>query len=63
MGLDPADPESIVRGVLLTDPPTAAAGLQAFRSAGADLPVVYPLLPPGPPDPEAAVETLRPFAP
>lgn len=58
MGIDPADPAAIVEAVMLTDPTTARERLEAYRAAGADLPVVYPVLPPGPPDAEDARSTL-----
>ncbi len=63
MGLDPTDPDGIVDAVMLTDRATAADRLAAYREAGADLPVVYPVLPPGPPSMDAALETLRAVAP
>jgi hypothetical protein len=63
MGIDPADPDAIVEAVMLHDRAAAAERLDAYRRAGADLPVVYPVVPPGPPSMEAALETLRAVAP
>jgi alkanesulfonate monooxygenase SsuD/methylene tetrahydromethanopterin reductase-like flavin-dependent oxidoreductase (luciferase family) len=62
MGIDPADPDGIARELIVSDAAEGPARLDAYRAAGADLPVVYPLLAPGPPDPAAARETLAPFA-
>jgi alkanesulfonate monooxygenase SsuD/methylene tetrahydromethanopterin reductase-like flavin-dependent oxidoreductase (luciferase family) len=63
MGIDPSDPDAIVDGVMLDDASVARDRLDAYREAGADLPIVYPVLPPGSPSAEAAVETLRAVAP
>jgi len=63
MGVDPEDPAEIVRRVILTRAGDAVARLDAYRDAGADLPIVYPLLPAGAPDPGLARATLAPFAP
>ena len=63
MGLDPADPDVIVREVMLHDVDGAADRVAAYRAAGADLPVIYPVLPPGRPSFEAASETLALVAP
>jgi len=63
MGIDPADPDAVIEGVMLTDRSSAAARLEAFRAAGADLPVVYPVLPPGGPSADAARSTLDAVAP
>jgi len=63
MGIDPADASAICRAVMLLDPAAARDGLEAYRAAGADLPVVYPVLPPGEPDPVAARRTLEAVAP
>ncbi len=63
MGLEPADPDAIVRAVMLHDVQGAADRVAAYRTAGADLPVIYPVLPPGPPSLEAALETLAAVAP
>jgi alkanesulfonate monooxygenase SsuD/methylene tetrahydromethanopterin reductase-like flavin-dependent oxidoreductase (luciferase family) len=63
MALDPADADAIVTGVMLTDPGAAADRLAAYRAAGADLPVVYPVLPPGGPSADAARETIRAVMP
>jgi alkanesulfonate monooxygenase SsuD/methylene tetrahydromethanopterin reductase-like flavin-dependent oxidoreductase (luciferase family) len=63
MGIDSADPAAITRAVMLLDPGTATEELDAYRSAGADLPVVYPVLPEGPADQEAARSTLMAVAP
>ena len=49
MGLDPEDPEAIAAAVCLVgDAGTGRARLRAYRDAGADLPVVYPVLRPRP---------------
>jgi len=45
--------------VMLTDAASAADRLAAYHAAGADLPVVYPVLPPGRPSAEAARTTLE----
>jgi alkanesulfonate monooxygenase SsuD/methylene tetrahydromethanopterin reductase-like flavin-dependent oxidoreductase (luciferase family) len=63
MGIDPGDPAAIVAGVMLTDAATAPERLDAYRRAGADLPVVYPVLPLGRPDAAAALATLEALAP
>ena len=63
MGIDPADPDAIVAGVMLADRGSAVARLDAYRSAGAHLPVVYPVLPPGGPSADAARSTLEAVAP
>jgi len=63
MGIDPSDVDAVLRGVVLTDAATGLERLDAYRAAGADLPVVYPVLPAGPPSPDAARRTLDPFAP
>jgi alkanesulfonate monooxygenase SsuD/methylene tetrahydromethanopterin reductase-like flavin-dependent oxidoreductase (luciferase family) len=63
MGIDPADPRAIVDAVMLVDPDRARAELEAYRQAGADLPIVYPVLPPGPPDAGMARRTLEVVAP
>ena len=63
MGLDPADPDAIVRGVMLHDAAEAADRLTAYRAAGADLPIVYPVIPLGAPSFAAAAEILRLLAP
>ena len=39
----PADPDAVVAGVMLTDGASAVDRLAAYRAAGADLPVVYPV--------------------
>jgi alkanesulfonate monooxygenase SsuD/methylene tetrahydromethanopterin reductase-like flavin-dependent oxidoreductase (luciferase family) len=57
-------PERLVRAVCLpTDPPHARARLEAYRAAGADLPIVYPVLPAGREPFEAARATLHALAP
>jgi hypothetical protein len=48
---------------VVDDPSTARGRLDAYRAAGADLPVVYPVLPAGPPSVDAARATLRAVAP
>jgi hypothetical protein len=63
MGIDPADAAAITRAVMLLDPGTASEDLDAYRSAGADMPVVYPVVPQGAPDGEAARSTLMAVAP
>jgi alkanesulfonate monooxygenase SsuD/methylene tetrahydromethanopterin reductase-like flavin-dependent oxidoreductase (luciferase family) len=64
MGLDPDDPASVAAGVCLPDDRGAArARLRAYAEAGADLPVVYPVLPPGRPDPTAALARIEALAP
>ena len=63
MGLDPADPGAVMAGVMLTDRGSATAQLVAYRAAGAHLPVVYPVLPPGEPSADAARSTLEAVAP
>jgi alkanesulfonate monooxygenase SsuD/methylene tetrahydromethanopterin reductase-like flavin-dependent oxidoreductase (luciferase family) len=63
LGIDPADPDAVVRAVMLTDPSSAADRLAAYRAAGAHLPVVYPVLPAGAPAAEAARQTLELLAP
>lgn len=63
MGIDPSDLDAIVHGVMLDEVATAGARLEAYRAAGGDLPVIYPVLPAGPPSVQTALETLRAFAP
>jgi 5,10-methylenetetrahydromethanopterin reductase len=63
MGLDPSDPAAIVNAIMLTDADRARERLDDYRRAGADLPVVYPVLPPGPPRMAAARQTLAAVAP
>ncbi|MFL5790150.1 MAG: LLM class flavin-dependent oxidoreductase [Actinomycetota bacterium] len=63
MGLDPADPDAVVAGVMLTDGASAVDRLAAYRAAGADLPVVYPVLAPGDPSADAARATIEAVAP
>jgi alkanesulfonate monooxygenase SsuD/methylene tetrahydromethanopterin reductase-like flavin-dependent oxidoreductase (luciferase family) len=63
MGIDPTDPDAVVAGVILTDAATARDRLNAYRAAGADLPVVYPIVRHGPPSAEAARITLQAVAP
>ena len=61
MGIEPS-PEAIVDAVCLRgDPDRARARLEAYRKAGADLPVVYPVLAPGE-GREAALAVLRTFS-
>ena len=52
-----------MRGVILTDPVSARERLDAYRGAGAHLPVVYPVVPGGVPDAAAARLTLDLLAP
>jgi 5,10-methylenetetrahydromethanopterin reductase len=62
MGVEPS-PEAIVDVVCLRgDPQRARERLEAYRRAGADLPVVYPVLAPGE-GVEAALTVLRTFSP
>jgi alkanesulfonate monooxygenase SsuD/methylene tetrahydromethanopterin reductase-like flavin-dependent oxidoreductase (luciferase family) len=63
MGLDPTDADDVIAGVMLTDPRSATERLEVYRSAGADLPVVYPVLPPGRPSADAARATIEVVAP
>jgi hypothetical protein len=63
MGLDPTDADAVMAAVMLTDPTSAAERLEAYRAAGADLPVVYPVLPPGEPSAEAARATIEAVTP
>ncbi len=63
LGIDAADPDDVVRGVILTDPASARERLDAYRGAGAHLPVVYPVVPGGAPDAAAARLTLDLLAP
>jgi len=63
MGLDPSDPDAIMAGVMLTDPAMAPDRLEAYRAAGAGLPVVYPVLPLGEPAVDAARSTIEVLAP
>ena len=48
---------------MLNEAATARERLDAYRGAGADLPVIYPVLPPGRPDAGAARATLEALAP
>jgi 2-methylisocitrate lyase-like PEP mutase family enzyme len=62
MGIEPT-PEAVAEAICLRGDPDAARNrLQAYRSAGADLPVVYPVLAPGE-GPEAALAVLGALAP
>jgi alkanesulfonate monooxygenase SsuD/methylene tetrahydromethanopterin reductase-like flavin-dependent oxidoreductase (luciferase family) len=63
LGIDAADPDDVVREVILTDPASARDRLDAYRGAGAHLPVVYPLVPGGAPDAASARLTLDLLAP
>ena len=63
LGIDPTDPDDVVRQVMLTDRTTARERLDAYRAAGAHLPVVYPVLPGGDPTQAAARLTLDLLAP
>src|SRR5207237_643278 len=53
----------VADGVTLTDGASAADRLAAYRAAGADLPVVYPVLAPGDPSADAARATIEAVAP
>lgn len=61
--IDAADPDAVVRAVMLTDVSDARDRLDAYRTAGAHLPVVYPVVPTGAPAAGAAHETLDILAP
>jgi alkanesulfonate monooxygenase SsuD/methylene tetrahydromethanopterin reductase-like flavin-dependent oxidoreductase (luciferase family) len=62
MGVGPT-PEAAVDAVCLRgDPGAARDRLEAYRAAGAHLPVVYPVLAPGE-GPEASIAALRALAP
>ena len=62
MGIEPA-PEAVVEAICLRrDLALARERLHGYRAAGADLPVVYPVLAPGE-GPEAALAVLRALAP
>ena len=62
MGVEPS-PDGVVNAVCLRgDPAGARERLEAYRRAGADLPVVYPVLAPGE-GREAALEVLRALSP
>lgn len=57
-------PERLVRAICLVgDPAEARARLDDFRRAGADLPVVYPIVVPGGRAADSASHTLRGLAP
>jgi alkanesulfonate monooxygenase SsuD/methylene tetrahydromethanopterin reductase-like flavin-dependent oxidoreductase (luciferase family) len=61
MGVE-SSPEAIVEGVCLRgDPDRARERLETYRMAGADLPVVYPVLAPGE-GREAALAILGTFS-
>ena len=62
MGVEPS-PEAVVNAACLRgDPDSARERLEAYRKAGADLPVVYPVLASGE-GREAALEVLRTLSP
>lgn len=62
MGVEPT-PGAVVEAVCLPgDPARARERLDAYREAGADLPVVYPVLAPGETG-AASIETLRRLSP
>jgi alkanesulfonate monooxygenase SsuD/methylene tetrahydromethanopterin reductase-like flavin-dependent oxidoreductase (luciferase family) len=63
MGIDPGDPDAIVHAVMVSDPADARERLRAYRAAGAVMPVVYPVLPPGAPSATIAREILETVAP
>jgi len=63
MGLDPTDADAVVAGVMLTDQAKAADRLEGYRTAGARLPVIYPVLPPGVPSSDAVRSTIEVVAP
>ena len=62
MGIEPTA-EAVVEAICLRDDPARAIDrLQEYREAGADLPVVYPVLAPGE-TAQASIATLTPLAP
>jgi alkanesulfonate monooxygenase SsuD/methylene tetrahydromethanopterin reductase-like flavin-dependent oxidoreductase (luciferase family) len=62
MGIEPTA-EAVVEAICLRDDPARAKDrLDAYRAAGADLPVVYPVLAPGE-TAQASIATLTPLAP
>jgi len=62
MGIEPTA-EAVVEAICLRDDPARARDrLDAYRVAGADLPVVYPVLAPGEAA-QASIATLTPLAP
>ena len=62
MGIEPTA-EAVVEAICLRDDPARAIDrLQAYREAGADLPVVYPVLAPGE-TAQASIAALTPLAP
>jgi alkanesulfonate monooxygenase SsuD/methylene tetrahydromethanopterin reductase-like flavin-dependent oxidoreductase (luciferase family) len=63
MGLDPTAADAVMAGVMLIDPASAADRMEAYRAAGARLPVIYPVLPPGKPSSDAARSTIEAFSP
>lgn len=63
MGIDPGDPDAVVRAVCVTTPSQGAARLEEYRAAGAHLPVVYPVVVPGPGAAGQARATLQALAP
>ncbi|HEX3300334.1 MAG TPA: LLM class flavin-dependent oxidoreductase [Actinomycetota bacterium] len=63
MGLDPADADAVMAAVVLTDRASATERLAGYRAAGADLPVVYPVLRPGRPSADAARTMIEAVAP
>jgi 2-methylisocitrate lyase-like PEP mutase family enzyme len=63
MGVDKPPAEAIVEAVCLRgDPDRARERLEAYRNAGADLPVVYPVLAPWGEGREAALAVLGTFS-
>jgi alkanesulfonate monooxygenase SsuD/methylene tetrahydromethanopterin reductase-like flavin-dependent oxidoreductase (luciferase family) len=62
MGIEPTA-EAVVEAICLRDDPARARDrIDAYRAAGADLPVVYPVLAPGE-TAQASIATLTPLAP
>jgi len=55
-------PDDLVEATCLVDDQTAGARIQAYREAGADLPIVYPVLVEGRPLADSAAATIRALA-
>ncbi len=63
MGVDPVNPDAVVAAVCLPDGEAGRERLAAYRSAGADLPLVYPVVVPGVEAAAQALRVLQAFAP